>query len=66
MGLAQLPGPLARGPILRGDLGALLTPYEVMTPGVFLYHPGRRQVLPKLRAFIEHVRYRGDPGDATA
>ena len=26
--------------------------------GVFLYYPGRRQVLPKLRAFIEHVKYR--------
>ena len=26
------------------------------------YHPGKRQVLPKLRAFIEHVRYRD--GDA--
>jgi hypothetical protein len=27
-----------------------------MTPGVFLYHPGRAQVLPKLRAFIEHIK----------
>jgi hypothetical protein len=27
-----------------------------MTPGVFLYHPGRRQVMPKLRAFIDHVK----------
>ena len=26
--------------------------------GVFLYYPDRRQVLPKLRAFIEHVKYR--------
>jgi hypothetical protein len=25
-------------------------------PGVFLYHPGRRQVLPKLRAFIDHIQ----------
>jgi hypothetical protein len=26
------------------------------TPGVFLYHPGKRQMLPKLRAFIDHVK----------
>jgi len=33
--------------------------------GVFLYYPGRRQVLPKLRAFIEHVKYRGPMHRAT-
>src|SRR6266446_2276859 len=59
LGLAQMPGPLAKAPIAGGRLRALLTPFAVTTPGVFLYHPGRRQVLPKLRAFIEHVRYRG-------
>ena len=56
VGLAQLPGPLARAPIADGRLQALLTPFAVTTPGVFLYHSGRRQVLPKLRAFIDHVR----------
>ena len=59
LGLAQVPGPLARAPLADGRLQALLTSFAVTTPGVFLYHPGRRQVLPKLRAFIEHVRYRG-------
>jgi DNA-binding transcriptional LysR family regulator len=58
-GLAQVPGPLAKAPIADGRLRALLTPFAVTTPGVFLYYPGRRQVLPKLRAFIEHVKYRG-------
>jgi hypothetical protein len=29
-----------------------------MTPGVFLYYPGRHQVMPKLRAFIDHVKSR--------
>ena len=57
VGLAQVPGPLTKAPIADGRLQALLTPYAVTTPGVFLYHPGRRQVLPKLRAFIEHVKY---------
>src|SRR6516162_1432143 len=58
VGLAQVPGPLAGAPIADGRLQALLTRFAVTTPGVFLYHPGRRQVLPKLRAFIEHVKYR--------
>jgi DNA-binding transcriptional LysR family regulator len=56
VGLALVPGPIARAPIADGRLQALLTPFAVKTPGVFLYHPGRRQVLPKLRAFIEHIK----------
>ncbi|MDB5580697.1 MAG: hypothetical protein JWR80_5873, partial [Bradyrhizobium sp.] len=28
----------------------MLDNLAVMTPGVFLYHPGKRQMLPKLRA----------------
>ncbi len=58
-GLAQLPGPLAKAAISEGRLQALLTQFSVTVPGVFLYHPGRRQVLPKLRAFIEHVKHKG-------
>jgi len=66
MGLAQLPEPLVKTPIADGRLQALLTPFAVTTPGVFLYYPDRRQVLPKLRAFIEHVKYRtGDARDRT-
>jgi DNA-binding transcriptional LysR family regulator len=52
LGLAQVPGPLAKAAIAEGRLQALLTPFAVTTPGVFLYHPGRRQVLPKLRASL--------------
>lgn len=58
VGLAQVPGPLAGAPIADSRLQALLMPFAVTTPGVFLYHPGKRQSLPKLRAFIEHVKYR--------
>jgi len=57
VGLAQVPGPLAKAAIAEGRLQALLTRFTVTTPGIFLYHPGRRQVLPKLRAFIEHVKH---------
>src|SRR5215813_11527443 len=56
IGLAQVPGPLTAAPIVEGRLEALLTPFAVTTPGVFLYYPERRQVLPKLRAFIDHIR----------
>src|SRR5579863_5331419 len=57
VGLAYVPHPLARAPIAAGHLQALLERFAITTPGVFLYHPGKRQVLPKLRAFIEHVKY---------
>lgn len=59
VGLAQVPAPLAEAPLADGRLQALLAPFAVKTPGIFLYHSGIRQVLPKLRAFIEHVKYRG-------
>ena len=47
--------------IADGRLRALLTQFAVTAPGVFLYYPGRNQALPKLRAFIEHAKYRGGP-----
>ncbi|HSI17875.1 MAG TPA: LysR family transcriptional regulator [Sphingomonas sp.] len=56
VGLAQVPGPLVRAPIAAGRLAAVLDDRAVMTPGVFLYHPGKRQILPKLRAFIDHIK----------
>lgn len=56
VGLAQVPQPVASEALRTGALRQVLEPYAPMTPGVFLYHPGRRQVLPKLRAFIEHAK----------
>jgi DNA-binding transcriptional LysR family regulator len=58
VGLAQMPGPLAKAAIAAGRLQAVLAPFAVITPGVFLYYPGRHQALPKLRAFIEHMKGR--------
>ena len=58
LGLAQVPAPLAASAIADGRLQELMTPFAVTTPGVFLYHPGRRQIFPKLRAFIDHVKHR--------
>jgi DNA-binding transcriptional LysR family regulator len=63
VGLAQVPGPVAKAAIAEGRLQAVLTAFAVTTPGVFLYYPAKRQVLPKLRVFIEHVKYqRADAG----
>jgi len=61
LGLVQLPGPLVRAQVADGRLQTLLTRFAVTIPGVFLYHPGRRQVLPKLRAFIDHVKNPASP-----
>ena len=56
VGLAQLPEPVARAAVHDRRLRHLLAPFAPTTPGVFLYHSGRREVLPKLRAFIDHVK----------
>ena len=65
VGLAQVPGPLTAASISDGRLQALLTPFAVTMPGIFLYYPGRRQVLPKLRAFIDHVKSRSNVTNKT-
>jgi DNA-binding transcriptional LysR family regulator len=62
VGLAQLPEPIAAGPVRAGKLVQMLKPFAPMAPGVFLYYPSRRQVLPKLRAFIDHVKSRSRDG----
>jgi DNA-binding transcriptional LysR family regulator len=59
IGLAQLPAPVVTGAIKSGKLVQVLEAYAPMAPGVFLYYPGHRQIMPKLRAFIDHVKLRG-------
>lgn len=58
LGLAQLPGPLAANALKAGKLVCVLQAYAPLMPGVFLCYPGRRQIMPKLRAFIDHVKSR--------
>jgi DNA-binding transcriptional LysR family regulator len=53
-----LPAPVAAGAIKAGKLVQVLEPFAPMAPGVFLYYPGQRQIMPKLRAFIDHVKLR--------
>lgn len=56
IGLAQIPQPVVEGPIAQGKLASVLDDIAATTPGVFLYHPGKRQILPKLRAFIDYLK----------
>ncbi len=65
VGLAQVPEPIAAGAVTAGKLVRVLGPFASMAPGVFLYYPGHRQIMPKLRAFIDHVKNRPDVANKT-
>jgi DNA-binding transcriptional LysR family regulator len=58
VGLAQVPEPVAAESVRAGKLVEALQPFAPLAPGVFLYYPGRRQMMPKLRAFVDHVKSR--------
>ena len=58
LGLAQVPAPIAANLMKTGKLVQVLTSFAPTTPGVFLYYPSRHQMMPKLRAFIDHVKSR--------
>ena len=65
LGLAQVPAPIAAGAVKAGKLVRVLEPFAPMAPGVFLYYPSRRQMMPKLRAFIDHVKSRSGATNKT-
>ena len=58
VGLAQVPHPVAADSLKSGRLVAVLKRFAPMAPGVFLYFPRHKQMLPKLRVFIDHVKAR--------
>jgi DNA-binding transcriptional LysR family regulator len=58
LGLAQVPGPIAASAVKAGKLVRVLEPFAPTVPGVFLYYPSRNQMMPKLRAFIDHIKSR--------
>jgi len=58
LGLAQLPRPVAASALKAGRLVSVLEAFAPAAPGVFLYYPNRRQMMPKLRVFIDHVKER--------
>ena len=44
-----------------GRLETVLMDNVASSGGLFLYYPSRRQVMPKLRAFIDYIRDHFDP-----
>ena len=56
VGLAQVPEPIVLEHLASGALEEVMFRHAPKIPGVFLFFSERRQVLPKLRAFIEHVK----------
>ncbi len=56
VGLAQVPEPMAREHLASGELEEVLPEHAPSSPGLFLNFPSRAQVMPKLRAFVDHVR----------
>ncbi|NIC28525.1 LysR family transcriptional regulator [Serratia plymuthica] len=55
VGLFRLPRSIVARHIHAGTLEVVLSDYAVLFPGLALYYPSRKTVLPKLRAFIDFV-----------
>jgi len=56
VGIALAPEPMMIDELSAGRLVPVLDRFAQQFPGLFLCYLGRRQAMPKLRAFIEHVR----------
>jgi len=54
--MGMMAEPMATAMVESGELELVLTDHAASTSGLFLYYPGRKQVMPKLRAFIDYVR----------
>ncbi|MBX5169987.1 LysR family transcriptional regulator [Rhizobium sp. NZLR1b] len=65
MGVAHVPEPIAVEQIRAGKLIEVLASFAPTAPGVFLYYPSHRQMTPKLRAFIDHMKNRPDAAGKT-
>ncbi|MBS1970934.1 MAG: LysR family transcriptional regulator [Bdellovibrionales bacterium] len=47
---------IIRDKVKSGKLEVILSPYAAESEGFYLYYPNREQMLPKLRAFIDHIK----------
>jgi DNA-binding transcriptional LysR family regulator len=62
--LAHVAEPLVEKGVAAGELETVLDAYAPTSPGIYLYYPGRAQMLPKLRAFIDYIRDHQPPETA--
>lgn len=56
LGIAYVSEPLIAEQLRSGALETVLDHGATSSPGLFLYYPSRKQMLPKLRAFIDHIK----------
>jgi DNA-binding transcriptional LysR family regulator len=56
LGVVYYPEELVRDEIAAGKLEVVLKQFAAASDGFYLYYPTRSQVLPKLRALIEHIK----------
>lgn len=55
-GIAYSTEDAIRDKVRSGKLEIVLDPFACTSTGFYLYYPRKSQVLPKLRAFIEHIK----------
>lgn len=55
-GLTYTAEPIVAPHVEAGRLRMVLEEFCPVSPGIFLYYPSRAQALPKLRAFVQHMR----------
>lgn len=56
VGIAYIAEPTVEQAVRDGRLELALEDHALQGSGLFLYYPSRRQVMPKLRAFIDYAR----------
>ena len=55
VGIGYLPEPIVASHVARGELAILLEAWSRKLPGVYLYHPSRRQTPMPLQVFLRFV-----------
>ena len=54
--MGMIAEPVAEALVAAGEIELVLVDHAPSTSGLFLYYASRKQVMPKLRAFIDYVR----------